>query len=209
MGTSKFSTILFKALGCSLLLSSVFYSSLTFAANANGPPDAGTMLINIANQVPQLMRLVTAVAYVMGMSFIFSGIYKLKEYGEQRSMMSSQHDLKPAVILFVVGTSLLYLPSAVRTGLTSFWKNPNPYGYELVTTDQWSILYQDIFLVVQFIGTIAFIRGLVILSKVAHQGHQGEFGKGMTYIIAGILCINLYEFLNVINNTLGISGVLS
>lgn len=188
----------------------LFYSSLTFAASSSdSTPDAATMLENFATTVPQLMTMLTAMAYVIGMYLIVTGLFRLREYGEQRSMMSSQHDLKAPLALIITGTMLLYIPSSVQVGLNTFWKDPNPYEYAQETSDQWSTLYQDIFLVVQLVGTIAFIRGILILSKMSrHQGQGGEFGKGITYIIAGIFCINLYGFLTVINTTLGLTGVV-
>ena len=42
------------------------------------PPDAGTMLQNTALSLPQLMRLVTALGFVIGMAFIIKGILELK-----------------------------------------------------------------------------------------------------------------------------------
>lgn len=170
-------------------------------------PDVGTMLMNFASSIPNLMQLITAVAYVMGLYFVFKGVIGLREFGESRTMMSSSHSLKGPLIFIAVGTALLYLPSSVSTGLNTFWSAPNPYGYVQETTDQWSSLYQDCFLIIQLIGTIAFIRGLVILTQLGGQGGQpGTFGRGITHIIAGTLCINLYDFLNAVYTTLGLAS---
>lgn len=165
---------------------------------------AADMLKNIAKQVPALMRMITAFAYVMGFYFIFYGILKLKQYGEARSMMSQEHHLKGPIIFLVVGTLLIYLPTSVQVGMSTFWTNPNPYSY-LENTDQWSQFMNVCFLIVQLVGTIAFIRGLVIISQLAgHGGAPGTFMRGMTHIIGGIFCINIYEFVKVIMITLGI-----
>ena len=167
---------------------------------------ASDILANIASQLPSVMRLVTAVAFVLGMYFIIAGIIKLKHYGEQRSMMSVEHSLVGPMVYFAIGALLLYLPSAVNTGMSTFWSSPNPYGY-LEKADQWNALYKDCFMVIQLFGTIAFIRGLVILSRVGGHGGGGHdsLGKGLTHIIGGILCINIYQFVQVILNTMGIS----
>lgn len=164
---------------------------------------AQTMLENIATQVPTIMQMVTALAYVLGMYFIFSGIMKLKHVGESRTMMSREHHLAIPLTYLAVGALLIYLPTSVQIGMSTFWTNPNPYGY-LQEQDQWSDFLNDCFLIVQLIGTIAFIRGLVILGHVGEHGQQGQFSRGLTHIIGGIFCINIYQFVQVILLTLGI-----
>lgn len=196
-----------KAMKAFLSLALIFasiYPSLVFAV---ATPDAASMLSNLADTVPQFMKLVTAMAYVTGMFLIIRGLIGLKQYGESRTMMSSQQDLKGPLILMAVGTALLYLPTSVTAGLTTFWTDPNPYGYEDHSSDQWATLIQNCFLVVQLIGTIAFIRGLLILTQLGGHAQPGTLSKGVTHIIAGALCINLYDFINAINNTLGIGNL--
>jgi intracellular multiplication protein IcmC len=191
-----------------LLFAAVSYA-LPVYAQANLPNvstlSAQDMLTNIASQIPNLMQMITAFAYVIGMYFIVDGIIKLKHFGESRSMMSQEHGLKEPLILIAVGALLLYLPTSVQIGMSTFWTNPNPYGYQQ-TTDQWASFMNDCFLIVQFVGTLAFIRGLVILSHLGGSGQQGAFGRGLTHIIAGIFCINIYQFVQVILVTLGIQS---
>lgn len=164
-----------------------------------------TILMNIQQAIPNLMRLVTAIAYVIGMAFIISGVMKLKHVGEMRTQMSYEHSIVTPIVQIAVGALLLYLPSSVQVGMSSFWSDPNPYGY-ITEKDQWQQFINVCFMVVQLIGTIAFIRGLVILSHVGgHGGHQGSLGKGLTHIIGGIFCINIYQFIQIIFATIGIN----
>lgn len=166
---------------------------------------ASDMLTNISNQIPNIMRMVTAIAYVMGMYFIIFGLFKLKEFGEARTMMSTQHHLKTPLTYLAVGTLLLYLPSAVQSGLTTFWADPNPYEYEENTSEYAGVMSHAL-VAVQLFGTIAFIRGLMILSHSGEQhGGQNSVGKGLTHVIGGIFCINIYQFVQMIFATLGIS----
>jgi intracellular multiplication protein IcmC len=165
--------------------------------------NAQAVLTNLVQQVPNLMRLVTAIAYVLGMYFIIAAVMKFKHFGESRTMMSHEHSVATPVIMMSVGAALLYLPTSVQVGMSTFWTDPNPYAY-LEQKDQWSQFIGDCFLVIQFIGTIAFIRGLVILSHVGGQGSHGSFGKGLTHVIGGILCINIYQFVQVVMMTVGI-----
>lgn len=166
--------------------------------------NAQQFLINFAKSVPNLMRMITAIAYVLGMYFIIAGIMKLKQFGESRTMMSGEHSVKGPMVLLVVGALLLYVPTSVQVGLSTFWTNPNPYSY-LQQKDQWADFINIVYTVVQLIGVIAFIRGLVILSHLSGHGQPGTFGKGLTHIIGGLFCINIYQFIQVIFITLGIN----
>jgi uncharacterized membrane protein HdeD (DUF308 family) len=162
------------------------------------------ILANLEKTIPNLMSMVTAIAYVMGMYFIIDGIIKLKHVGEMRTQMSHEHSMSGPIIKIAVGTLLLYLPTSVNVGMSTFWTNPNPYGYQL-QDDQWAQFMNVCFLVVQFIGTIAFIRGLILLSHAGGgHGQQGAFGRGVTHVIGGILCINIYGFIQVILMTIGV-----
>lgn len=166
---------------------------------------AQTMLINISQSIPNLMQLVTAFAYVMGMVLVIRGIIKLKHMGEMRTQMSMEHSAMGPIILITIGALLIYLPSTVQMGLSTFWVEPNPYGY-MEYHSQWTDFLNVCFLIIQFVGTIAFIRGLMILSHLGGgHGQQGSFAKGLTHIIGGILCINIFQLVQVLAVTLGIN----
>lgn len=183
----------------------LFFSSFSVYAQIEIPDltnlNPQTILNNITQAIPNLMRLVTAIAYVVGMLMIIRGVVKLKHAGEARTYTSHEHHLSGPMIEIAVGAMLLYLPTSVQMGMSTFWTNPNPYGY-VEQKDQWEQFIRVCFLVVQFIGTIAFIRGLILLSKTS--GHQqGGISRGLTHVIGGIFCINIYQFLQVIFATIG------
>lgn len=183
-----------------LFIFSCFLTDSAFAQNIINvnPISAQSILINIAKQMPNLMRMVTAIAYVMGMYFVFLAVVKLRSYGESRTMMSQEHSLKGPLIYMAIGAFLIYLPTSVQVGMSTFWTSPNPYGY-LQEQDQWSAFIGDLYLIIQFVGVIAFMRGLVIMTHLAGQGGQpGTFARGMTHIIGGIFCINIYQFVQTI-----------
>jgi hypothetical protein len=61
-------------------------------------------------------------------------------------------------------------------------------------------------MIIQFIGVIAFIRGLLLMSNLANESHQsGVFSKGLTHVIGGLFCINIFQVVQVIQSTFGIS----
>lgn len=167
--------------------------------------NAQNMIDNIVKQIPQLMQMVTAIAYVLGMYMIIQAVIKMKQLGEARAMMSQEKGWKEPIVYLAVGALLLYLPSSVQVGMSTFWTEPNPYGY-LEEQDQWQDFIKNVFIIIQFVGTIAFIRGLVIMSHLSGHGQPGQFSKGLTHIIGGIFCINIYQFVQVIMNTFNLQS---
>ncbi len=189
------------AIFCYLIAFPAFAADVASDVNVTGL-DAQSMLARIVGQVPNLMRMITAIAYVLGIYFMVFSLMKFKEFGEQRTMMSSQHHMKEPLIYMAVGVFLVFLPSAVQSGLSTFWAEPSPYAY-LDNTDPYSQVWNNALIVVQLFGTIAFIRGLVMLSHLG-KGHGGQasVGKAMTHIVGGIMCINIYQFIQMVFATL-------
>jgi intracellular multiplication protein IcmC len=183
-----------------LLLPSISYAAI---------PDAATMLDNIEKQLPYLYSVVTGFAYVAGMMFIVKGLYSLREYGEGRMMGSAQRGIKEPLVLLLVGAFLLYIPTAKDVILTSVFGTASitPYNsYDTNTKTGFDELGQVLVNLVQFVGLVAFVRGLLILQRVGsnHGGQQATFGKAVTHLLGGALAMNIMGFVNIIATTLGI-----
>jgi intracellular multiplication protein IcmC len=186
-----------------LLTCGIFYTNSVYAAVSI---DISTVLENFSKSVPNLTRLAVALAYVFGMYFVVKGIFALKQYGESRTMMSSGSELRAPMVYMGVGAALLYLPTTIRTGMSTFWKNPTPYAYVDQIPAPFTEFLTTVFMIIQLVGVIAVIRGLLMLTHMG-QSQQGGFGKAMTHMIAGIFCINMYQFVKTIANTLGLGAI--
>lgn len=179
------------------------YSGVLFAQQ-NTNLNAQSILENIATNVPNLMRMVTAIAYVLGMTFVVRAVVQMKHLGEARTMMSREHSLKGPLITLTVGSLLLFLPTSVQVGLSTFWITPCEYCY-LSDQGQWHDIINTCYIIIQFIGVIAFIRGLLMMNQLSSESHQsGVFGKGLTHVIGGLFCINIFQVIQVIQSTFGI-----
>lgn len=164
-----------------------------------------TIIENIAEAVPSLMFFTTALSYVLGFWSVYSGLLQLKKAAEGRTMMSGDAKMSGPLLYIFVGAALIYLPSSVQSGMSTFWVNPNPYAYDTGGTDAWSIFVSACFNIIQLIGVIAFIRGLIILSHLGGQGgHQATFGRAMAHIVGGIFLIDMYDFLVAVFTTFGL-----
>lgn len=188
-----------------------FWAAILFGLIANSAYaasyNAATMIANLTQNIPDLMRFVTALGYVFGLFFVVKSMLELKHVGESRSMMSQERGLKGPIIYFVIGAFLLWLPGTVHMGTATFFGYTNPLSYVSDDGNPWSDLVQDAFIIVELVGTIALIRGLVILTHLANQSsQQNSFSKGLAHVIGGILCINMYGFTQVMLNTFGLGS---
>lgn len=160
------------------------------------------MIVNLAATMPSLLKMFTAAAYVMGYLLVLRGVYKLKEYGESRSMMASQTNIWGPIMTLVTGSTLIYFVSAYQIGLQTLFLDPSPLAYS-GSGDSTDVLVQSVVTIMQVIGVVAFIRGLLLLNSAGGHGAQpGTVGKGLTFIVGGLLAINMYGTWQVLINTL-------
>ena len=183
-----------------LLLFTVF--GLTGCSNA-GNLNLSQMIINIADTMPDVMALVTATSYILGIVIVTKGVYKLREYGELRTMMSSQTSIWPILIMLVAGCSLVYFPTSFDIGMESLFSYENPLNYTGSSDQQTTDLVNAMVAIMQVIGAIAVIRGFMMLNASTQQGSQpGAFAKGITFVVGGIFAINMYGTWDMLVNTI-------
>ncbi|MFN3234533.1 MAG: type IV secretion protein IcmC [Gammaproteobacteria bacterium] len=160
------------------------------------------MIINLADSMPDILAMVTGAAYIIGMMSIIRGVYQLKIYGDLRTMMSSQTSFFPPLVMLVTGGLLLYFPSALEIGLTTVFGYDSPLTYNTSGTNEDQII-GALVIILQVIGVISFIRGLMMLQKIGQQGGgQGVVGRGLLHIVGGLLAINIYGFWQILSYTL-------
>ena len=170
------------------------------------------ILNNIASNLPPVQHLLTGVAYLIGLAFIFKALYSLKVYGEARTMMSTNTSIKEPVVFLCVGAIFIYLPTALGIMLRSTFGSANILQYAPVNSNNstlnqlfgaGSAVGRPLAMIVQTIGLVAFIRGWVLLARSASQGQPpGGTGKGLMHIAGGILAMNIIATLNIVSNTL-------
>lgn len=186
----------------------IFFILLPLGLTACGKlPDTSSldieqMIINLAKTMPSLLAMFTAAAYIIGFALVLKGIYRLKEYGEMRTTMSSQTNIWGAIITLVMGSMLIFLVSSYKIGLQTLfgYSSPLRYSQDSSSTDA---LVSSVVLIMQVVGVIAFIRGILLLnSGGTHHAQPGSIGKGLTFIVGGLLAINIYGTWQVLVNTL-------
>lgn len=205
--SSETQQALFKSFITAFWLSVIFYSSGAFAASLGGVariPDLQTLLMNLAADVPSVMRLVTAGAYVIGIFMIVAAVVGMKHLGELRTMMAREHGFWGPLLELLVGAALIYLPTSVQSVMSTFWQSPAPYAYITQDTASNATFVNACYTVIQLIGTVAFIRGLLMLQQAGSERAQPHMlGKALSHLVGGILCINIYGTLQTLEKTVG------
>lgn len=187
----------------------IFFISLllTGCTNYQLPANAGQMIINLSQSLGSMWKLVTAGAYLCGVAFTAIGVFHLKAYGELRTMMATQTNIKRPITLFIVAGVFMYLPEAAHVLMMSSFGYSSPLSPIGYTGPSFAGLSQQAMVamvaVVQFVGLIAFVRGWYIIAKSTQPGSQSTMGKGFTHIIGGLLAINIVGTQQVISLTLG------
>lgn len=172
-------------------------------------PTLAQMLETINTQIPALWELVTAFAYIAGFFMVFRSLYHFKQAGDPHSASGGQRDIKPAFATFIIGIALIFSPSAMQSGLATVFGTTSPIGYPTGAgvNNSYGELGQVLYSIIQFVGVVTFIRGLMHFHKLGSgQAQHGTFNKGLTHVIGGILCLNVLGTASVIASTLGITG---
>jgi intracellular multiplication protein IcmC len=190
-----------------LLLILLFTVAPTTNVWAAGEDLAG-ILQTLQTQLGPVYQLVVAIAYVMGIWFISDSIYRLKKYGQSRTMMSTQASLAKPVILMGIGVALLYFPTFATVSIQSLWVYGSSSSVLKYPSEpsMFDAFIHPLIDIIRLFGLIAVVRGLVILTKIANESTQpGTVGKGLMHIVAGTLAINIVGTIDVIKATFGFS----
>lgn len=161
---------------------------------------------NIQNVIPDMARLVVAISYVAGVFFIAWSIMRLKIYGQMTVFMMSQLSIGPTFTYMIVGLALLSFPTMLDImSMTLFGYNyeSGVLMYFEETPARWSHIINPLTALIQLFGFIAFLRGMIMLSKMGGQGSPpGTVGKAATHIVGGIMAINIVGTITIIQDTL-------
>lgn len=195
--------------------------------------DLQTALTNLSNVIIPLTGLVLMSSYVAGVFMIFQGIMLMKKMGGIGSSTTAQPgELGGPLVKIIVGAILIYLPTSTdafmnsifATGATIFssggtttlqdYQGLSGPGASLlgyvsgdVMSQTWQSLANTLVLYIQFIGLLSFVKGWFIMSHATGQGSQpGNFAKGLTHIIGGIIAINFVGMVNLLSNTINGTG---
>ncbi|GAB5389559.1 MAG: type IVB secretion system protein IcmC/DotE [Alphaproteobacteria bacterium] len=161
-----------------------------------------------------LYALAFTACYVAGLAIAVSSLMKMTRAASAGPMGMHSPWAGPIMGL-VVATMLVALPTAIDVGTESiFMGNTSPLSWsdmesridatggldERVQRVIWASI-----MIIQFVGLIAFVRGLFLMKANAEGNSQATIGQALTHMIGGVLAINLGELIKVLEVTFDIT----
>ncbi len=176
--------------------------------NITLPNTLQDVLRALANALPPVVAMLTAFCYISGFWFIYRAVYKLRQYGELRTMMSTHTNLGGPVSLIAVGAILMFIPTSIGILENTFFGTytATPLSYNIgQTATRWEALKAIVVIIIRVLGLIAMIRGFVMITSLSSHGQpHATWGRALSHVIGGALLININVTASVAASTVGI-----
>lgn len=186
------------------------FSELLTGKSASGGGNATSldmMAQTFAGSIPGLMRIVNWGAYVAGAFLMLRAIFMLPNLETGREAPSKViwtmfsgvglWSLLPMVEM-TLGTQGS-ATGAASTILTQHYSAASGGGFNGTIS--------AVLAFVQFIGLIAFVRGMLIL-KALGENKDGAMGRAMTHLLAGAAAINITWTVGILAKSIGAQGAI-
>jgi len=154
------------------------------------------MLINLTASLGQVMDLLRALAYLLGISFIITALIRLRHIAERHAQYPSQERGWTPTAYLLAGALFLFIPSSIPVLSATLFGTSNVLAYSNPQTS--TNVIQAIIFLTKTMGWIWFIRGTVLIANASHPGTQ-HCVKGVAFFFAGLLAINFENTTDAIN----------
>jgi hypothetical protein len=148
--------------------------------------DLVAMLGNLSRSLSSVQRLAEGMAYMIGILFVITALFKFKIIANTRTGGSSQEKMYVPVMFFFGGTALLFLPSMTKVLSNTAFGAGNILQYIQVNPYD---IYSSMGVLIQTAGIIWFIRGCILIVHGSEPGTKHST-KGLAFIGAGVLSMN-------------------
>lgn len=175
----------------------------------------------IAPEGTGLTGLLYALSWVIGVVFVIMAVRLAAKSSEQGRGVFGQPGANTSAVAwsFVIGIAFIALPGILQSLTQTFFAQETPAASEIFAYTPATIgmlesgsparaIIVGMTTIVQFVGVIAVMRGLLLLRATALGGGQGpsHFGAGMTFVISGVMAVNFPLFAGMIELLLTSTG---
>lgn len=183
----------------------VFFLLLPIAAvYADSSINFNTMMTALKTNMEPVIVLTKAAGYVLGFTMVISAIMDLKKIGQSQG--GAEGALGGPLFRLALGVALIYYPFTISIGNATLTGSSSIQAYPTGSGGQFEQAKQGAVALIQVIGYVSFIRGFITLGHSTKPGSQaGTVGKGVLYVVGGILAINIVTTMQIVGNTLGIA----
>lgn len=162
--------------------------------------DFPMMLTNLGTSLEPVQRLIGATTWLMGLVFFYKGIAKFRTSAAARDYSN----FKGTFAYLGVGILLFYFPTTLQTFLVTAYGYDSPLAYSAwldYLIAKYGNFTATIVKLIWLMGLVWFIRGFVLLAS-PNRPEEKRHKRGLIYIVAGILAINITATANILTATL-------
>lgn len=193
-------------------IASIAFSGGLTSASA-GPALDQILARVIVNIHGPFLALLGDFCLIAGVAFAMIGIFRL--------MKSAQDGPKAPWGMGTIGTfltaaALMAVPQFLggvqtsmfgSTAISTYAVLANTDGMDPLIVSRANQAIQAVFMFVQLVGFISFVRGIFILRSYSEGDQQATMAAGLTHIFGGAIAVNLPAFTNAVQQTLGLVGL--
>lgn len=160
-------------------------------------------LVKAAENLPGIQSAIFLISGVIGIFVVIGALLNQVSNGRR-----GQGALPSTVAGLLVGSFLLSLPAVVDIVSVSFFGDASdPKIISSYTPvgggDKVKIALQALVAMINVIGWYAVARGLWRWKVGPKQDQPGWFGSGLTFIVAGVIAVNFYVFMDILAVSVG------
>ena len=203
-----------------------FAALLVMMGHAEAAPNAGAVLTNFANSLLDVPRLLADIAYVAGIFFAISGVYKFKDHVDGSGTREAPVPISAGIKRFLAGGMLFSLPfmsnvmqnSLLPAGTNTITQRvalhgrpacavPGACGMDTMIWDFMNSIAGPATFLLRVFSWIAaillLVTGIIRLTKSAQEGPRGPGGLGtiLTFIASGAF-FSLADMMGVFSTSL-------
>jgi hypothetical protein len=169
----------------------------------------GAVVDLIKDIAKPMSNIVMGFAYFAGAVLTVVGIVRLTKSAQEGprgpSGIGTMATFVTAAMLLSASQVLGAFTVTIFGGDPEMFVYTEIFGLGGVPTDQAENVISAILVFMALVGMISFVRGLFVLRGFAEGNSQMTLMGGISHIIAGVLAVNLGQFINMIESTLGIT----
>jgi hypothetical protein len=182
-------------------------------ASAGGGSSLDTMITGFINNITDpFLALINILAYVMGAYMVVRGLIQASRHGidpRNNSITAFTSNLVGGAMLLSFGSvfdvlmgSLFGTGEVGHSDVLNWDALSSAVGGGDITGFKNAVIAALTF--VQIIGALSFLRGFKIIKDAAEGNSQASMAQGLTHLIGGVAAINIFTFVNILKNTLGL-----
>ena len=174
-----------------------------------GDVSLGEAMVNLVRDVDGPLRLViSALCYILAFCFFVSGCLRLVKAGEDKFHAPSGWG---TALSFVTAVVLVSLPGWIGAFSESLFGTTRPavsavlgYGSGSDAGARYDVLLAAVFTVVNLVGLIALLRGVVMMRAAADGRPGATAGRSAAHILGGLMAWHIVAVIEALQNTLGL-----